>query len=116
MAEHVNWHTTPGMDSQYLGEWDLPEKQDMIVKIKDIGMDVIQGQNGLKEEKIVISFDGVPKKMICNKTNIRNIAAATGTDYFDEMTGHYVELFRDTASVGGKVVKCIRVRDFEPAV
>lgn len=115
-TEHINWHQTPGMDSKYLAEWDLPEKQEMAVKVESAGKEIITGQGGIQEEKLVMHFDGIDKGMILNKTNLKAISKALNSDYIDEWVGHYLQLYRDTISVSGKLVKCIRVRDFEPQV
>ena len=115
MAEHVNWHSADCFAGKYLGEWDLPEKDEMAAKIADIKHEMVSNPQGASEEKTIVYLEGL-KPMICNKTNIKNIAAACGTDYEDEMVGHYIQLYRDRVASFGKITACIRVRDFEPNV
>lgn len=113
MAEHVNWHKAPGFSSPYLGSWDI--EGEVAAKIKDITHEMVTGQNGQAEEKTIIHFEGL-KPMICNKTNIKAIAKACGTDYEDEMVGKYIQLYTEKVAAFGTVTDAVRVRDFAPQI
>lgn len=115
MAEHVNWHKADCFSGRFLGEWDLPDDSEIAAKITDIKHEMVAGQNGTQEMKTIIYLEGL-KPMICNKTNIKNIAKACGTDYEDEMCGHYIQLYKDMVSSFGTICRAVRVRDFEPKV
>lgn len=64
--------------------------------------------------KLVISFEGKKKSLVCNKTNANRIAFAFGTNT-DNWIGQQVTLFTDMVDFQGKLVEAIRVRAKKPA-
>lgn len=64
--------------------------------------------------KLVISFEGKKKGLVCNKTNANRIAFAFGTNT-DNWIGQEVILFTDMVDFQGKLVEAIRVRAKKPA-
>lgn len=59
--------------------------------------------------KLVLSFEGKKKTLVCNKTNANRIAYAYGTDT-DNWVGQEITLFTDLVDFQGKAVEAIRVR------
>lgn len=64
--------------------------------------------------KLVITFEGKKKALVCNKTNANRIAYAFGTNT-DNWIGQEVTLFTDLVDFQGKAVEAIRVRAKKPA-
>lgn len=64
--------------------------------------------------KLVISFEGKKKALVCNKTNANRIAYAYGTNT-DNWIGQELTLFTDLVDFQGKAVEAIRVRAKKPA-
>jgi hypothetical protein len=64
--------------------------------------------------KLVITFEGKKKALVCNKTNANRIASAYGTDT-DAWIGKEVTLFVDQVDFKGDIVDAIRVRVKKPA-
>lgn len=59
--------------------------------------------------KLVITFEGKKKALVCNKTNANRIAYAYGTNT-DNWIGQEITLFTDLVDFQGKAVEAIRVR------
>lgn len=103
-------------DSEYLGAWNMTDDEDQPVDksltIDRIEKKVIKSQRG-EETKPVIYFRGVPKPMICNKTNARMIAGMHGVDVA-KWTGKRITLYQATTTTKDGDVPCIRVRPTAP--
>ena|SRR3990167_7121051 len=63
--------------------------------------------------KLVITFDGKKKALVCNKTNAKRIAFAYGTNT-DNWIGKEITLFTDLVDFQGNTVEAIRVRAKKP--
>lgn len=66
-------------------------------------------QDGKKQQKAVLSFEGKEKTLVLNKTNGRRIADAFGSD-LDGWKGNEIIMYPDKTDFGGNLVDCIRVR------
>lgn len=65
--------------------------------------------------KLVITFEGKKKALVCNKTNANRIAFAYGTNT-DNWIGREITLYTDLVDFQGKAVEAIRVRAKKPPV
>ena len=70
------------------------------------GVEMKKFDNG---NKLVITFEGKKKALVCNKTNANRIAFAYGTNT-DNWVGQELTLFTDLVDFQGKAVEAIRVR------
>lgn len=64
--------------------------------------------------KLVISFKGKEKTLVCNKTNANRIAYAYGTNT-DNWIGKQITLYVEPVDFQGSTVEAIRVRAKKPA-
>lgn len=79
------------------------------VVIADVEMKKFDNGN-----KLVISFQGKKKTLVCNKTNANRIAFAYGNNT-DNWIGKEITLFTDLVDFQGNTVEAIRVRAKKPA-
>lgn len=70
--------------------------------------------NGKASNKLVITFVGKQKALICNKTNASRIALMHGTK-FRQWVGKKIQLYTDIVDFQGKAVEAIRVRPVKSA-
>ena len=110
MAEHIHWKKTT--NPTYLGSWDFDDGKDVILTVKDVGKQVIQGPRG-SEEKTVMEFEG-EKPLILNTTNMKAITKALGTPYLDEWVGKNLQLYTTMVSSPDGMTMAVRVREFAP--
>lgn len=109
MAEHTHWKAA--FPSEYFGHQHMPDGNDMIVQIKDVKKEVVQGQRG-KEEKLVAHISADPDKWILNKTNAKTIEKVLGSGYIEDWAGKKIQLYVTKTSSPEGLVDCVRVRDF----
>jgi hypothetical protein len=89
--------------SQTLKAEDL-KGQDCTVKIA--GYESVSFDAG---PKLVLSFAGTDKTLVCNKTNSQTVASFYGTN-LENWIGKEITLFPTQTEYAGKQVACIRVR------
>lgn len=89
--------------SNYLKSDDLQDR-DVLVVIATAGVEKVGNDN-----KLILTFQGKKKSMICNKTNASRIAFMYG-DETDEWTGKEIVLTSEFVEYAGKTVKGLRVK------
>ena len=89
--------------SNYLKSEDL-QGRDVTVVIAGAQMEMLGN-----ERKLVLTFQGKKKSMICNKTNAGRIAYLYGEET-EEWTGKEIILTSEFVEFQGKTVKGLRVR------
>lgn len=87
----------------HLKATDLQGNEPTVV-IADVQMKKFDNGN-----KLVISFEGKKKSLVCNKTNANRIAHAFGTNT-DNWIGKEITLFTDLVDFQGNTVEAIRIR------
>jgi hypothetical protein len=92
--------------SAFLKAEDLNNRQ-VSVTIEAAEIEVI-GQGRDRENKLVLTFRGKEKKLICNKTNANSIAAVYGDDT-DAWIGQRITLVSMQVEYQGKMGPAIRV-------
>lgn len=89
--------------SNYLKSDDLQDR-DVLVVIASAEIEML-GQ----ERKLVLTFQGKKKSMICNKTNAGRIAYLYGDDT-DEWIGKEIMLTSEFVEYQGKTVRGLRIK------
>lgn len=90
--------------SNYLKSDDL---QDRDVSVVIAGAEIEQIGD---ERKLVLTFQGKKKGMICNKTNAGRIAHICGSDDTDEWIGREIILTTELVEFQGRTVNGLRVK------
>lgn len=78
--------------------------------IDRVVVEEVEGQNGKKEDKLVLYFAESAKGMILNKTNAKRIAKLF-TGETDEWKGKVVELYTEPVKAFGETHNALRVRE-----
>jgi hypothetical protein len=92
--------------SRYFKAADVPAEKKL--RIKDVTPEEI-GVGQEKEEKLVVSFDNDPRRLVLNKTNNRILRAAFG-DNCAGWKGKIIVLYPTTDEFRGRMVPVLRVR------
>jgi hypothetical protein len=90
--------------SKYLGAEDLGGKP-AAVRISNVVMEMVSN-----EKKMIISFVGRRKTMVCNKTNATKISEILSDDDTDRWFDRVIELYPAEVDFKGETVQAIRVR------
>lgn len=113
MSKGISGNYKQHMDKPWLGEWDLPENDDLIVEIDYVDKEAVKSDQGTESKMTIHLKDGL-KPMICNITNGDAIAAALGTPLVEQWAGRKIQLYRESVRAFGKTTMAIRVRPFPP--
>lgn len=102
------------MDKNYLGHWDVPEGDDLILTIDHAEQNDVKNERG-SEKKLTIYFvERGYKPMILNTTNAERIEKAYGTGRVEEWPGKKVSIYTEMVSAFGGTKKALRIRDYPP--
>ncbi len=102
------------MDKNFIGEWDLPEHDDLKVTIDHVEQNDVKNERG-SETKLCIYFrERQYKPLILNATNGANIKQALGSGHVEKWEGRSILLYRESVSAFGKTTMAVRVRPFAP--
>jgi len=104
--------------SEYIGSWDIDERGEVTVTIESVKAGDLTGQNGRKDKKPIIYFEGAVKGFVANKTNCKTIAALYGSTKTEDWIGKRITLITvPTTVVGtGEATRGIRVKPEVPGV
>lgn len=100
-------------NKEYLGHWDLPEDRDAVVTIANVESGELHNPGKKADKKPILTFEGKEKRMVCNATNAKTIAAMYG-NHVEQWIGKKVALFRTTTHGPSGQVECVRVRPQPP--
>lgn len=103
------------MDKKYLGSWDVPEGEDLILTIDHAEQNEVQNKQG-KDDKLVIHFVEDYKPMILNKTNSDSISSAVGSKRVENWKGQPISIYVANVSAFGGTTDALRIRDYAPKV
>lgn len=94
----------------YLGAWDVPEGEEIEVKLLEVKKELVTGAGGETSECIVASLEN-RKPMILNKTNCKTIKAIFGTPYIEDWKGKVIRLYVDPkVRAFGEITEGLRVK------
>jgi hypothetical protein len=119
--EKTHWLQSP--NKNYLGHWDLPNGEDIIVTIKSAEWEEVKNPiTRTSEAKRVIRFEENYewiKPFICNEINAQTICKSTGKKFMEDSAGKKIKIGVGSTKVKGEEVDCLRVRkvnhiDLEP--
>lgn len=97
----------------YLGHWDIPEGQDLILTIDRVLKETVKNQRGEEIKPVIHFMEPGVKPMVCNKVNNLSIIKALGTSRAKNWHGKKIALYEadESHSEDGKA---IRVREYPP--
>jgi hypothetical protein len=101
------------LDKEFLYHFDL-DGRDVSVCIDRVTPGEVPGENGKKSRKPLVYFKNKNKPLALNITNIRTIAAITGSFDSARWVGAWITLYPTTTQFGPRTVECIRVRPSAP--
>lgn len=117
MENKTHWLQSP--NKNYLGHWDLPDGNDLILTIESAKWEEVKNPIiNTVEAKRVVRFKEDVKPFICNQGNAQSILKATGVKFMDDSKGQRIQLYvgihKDTRSKEN--IDCIRIRPIKPVL
>lgn len=114
MSERLKGVYQRTLDKTYLGYWDVPEDEDLVLTIDHFEKNDVRSTTGTPERKHICYFKD-SKPMIVNKTNLKLIAQALGSDKFEDWEGQAIALYAANVPQS-ETGKGLRVRPVKPRV
>lgn len=112
-TNQTHWKKLTNPD--YLGAYAFDPGEIKNVTIKEVGLQMVQGTNGSKEECIVATFVEDVKPLILNKTNCKAIEKLYGTSYIEDWSGKGILLNVKKVSAFGDTVDAVRIMNSLPS-
>lgn len=103
------------MDKNYLGSWDVPDGEDLILTIHHCEQNDVQNERGT-EKKLVLYFVEDYKPMILNTVNSESISEAHGSKKVENWKGKRIAIFTEKVKAFGSMKDALRIRPFPPKV
>lgn len=113
MSEQLT-HWKKLRNTDYLGSWDLPNGQDIVLTIKSVITKMVHDGNGGQSECMVMAFAERVKPMIVNATNAKTIQKLTKTPFVEQWAGKQIQIGISKVKAFGEVHDALRVRQTAP--
>lgn len=102
------------MDKNYLGAWDVPDGEDLILTIDHCEQNIVKNERG-SEEKLTLHFvERDYKPMILNTTNSNRIAKAYGSKKVEDWERKKIAIYTEKVTAFGGSTDALRIRDYPP--
>ena len=119
MSNKTHWLQSP--NKNYLGYWDLPNGEDLILTIESANWEEVidpvrsRKNNVVSESKRVIRFKENVKPLICNQTNAQSIITSTNISFMEDSVGCRIKLHVGIykCKITKQDISCIRIRTTE---
>ena len=103
------------MDKNYLGAWDVPDDEDLVLTVDHAARDDVKNERG-SEKKLTLHFVEDYKPMILNATNSKNISQAYGSTKVEDWAGKRIAIHTETVTAFGGTTDALRIRPYPPKV
>lgn len=113
MAEKLMGDYRRFMDKNYLGSWDVPDGEDLVLTIDHAARDDVKNERG-SERKLTIHFVEDYKPMILNSTNSKAISEAYGSTHVEDWAGKRIGIYTAKVTAFGGTTDALRIRTYPP--
>jgi hypothetical protein len=96
-------------NTNYLGSYALQPGKDLVVTITNVKKEMVKDATGSDSECLIVHLQN-QKPLICNKTNAKAIAKATGSPFIEDWSGKQIALYIASVRAFGETVDGLRVR------
>ena len=103
------------MDKNYLGSWDVPDGEDLILTVDKAARDDVKNERGT-ERKLTLHFVEDYKPMILNATNSKAISEAVGSTKVEDWSGKRIAIYTTKVTAFGGTTDALRIRNYPPKV
>lgn len=116
MSERLTGDFRKYMDKNYLGSWDVPEGEDLVLTVDHCERNEVQNERG-SEKKLVMYFkEKGYKPMILNTVNSEAISEAYGSKRVEDWEGKKIAITTEKVKAFGSLKDALRIRPYKPKV
>lgn len=101
------------MDKNYLGSWDVPDGEDLVLTIDKAARDDVKNERG-SERKLTLHFVEEYKPMILNATNSKALSEAVGSTKVEDWSGKRIGIYTTKVTAFGGTTDALRIRNYPP--
>lgn len=102
------------MDKNYLGSWDVPDGEDLVLTIDHVEQNDVKNERG-SERKLTIHFaENGYKPMILNTTNAKRIGKVAGSNKVENWENLRIAIYTERVQAFGGMTDALRVREYPP--
>lgn len=102
------------MDKNYLGSWDVPDGEDLVLTIDHVEQNDVKNERG-SERKLTIHFaENGYKPMILNTTNAKRIGKVAGSNKVENWEHLRIAIYTERVQAFGGMTDALRVREYAP--
>ena len=101
------------MDKNYLGSWDVPDGEDLVLTIDKAARDDVKNERG-SERKLTLHFVEDYKPMILNATNSKALSEAVGSTKVEDWSGKRIGIYTTKVTAFGGTTDALRIRNYPP--
>ena len=101
------------MDKNYLGSWDVPDGEDLVLTVDKAARDDVKNERG-SERKLTLHFVEDYKPMILNATNAKAISEALGSTKVETWAGQRIAIYTTKVTAFGGTTDALRIRSYPP--
>ena len=102
------------MDKNFLGSWDVPDDEDLVLTIDHVEQNDVKNERG-SERKLVAHFaEKGYKPMILNTTNAKAIGQVCGSNKVEDWEGLRVAIHTEKGTAFGGTTDALRIRPYAP--
>ena len=101
------------MDKNYLGSWDVPDGEDLVLTVDKAARDDVKNERG-SEKKLTLHFVEDYKPMILNATNSKAISEAVGSTKVEDWSGKRIGIYTTKVTAFGGTTDALRIRNYPP--
>ena len=101
------------MDKNYLGSWDVPDGEDLVLTVDKAARDDVKNERG-SEKKLTLHFVEDYKPMILNATNSKALSEAVGSTKVEDWSGKRVAIYTTKVTAFGGTTDALRIRNYPP--
>ena len=102
------------MDKNYLGSWDVPDGEDLVLTIDHVEQNDVKNERG-SERKLTLHFaERGYKPMILNTTNAKRIGKVAGSNKVENWENLRIAIYTEKVTAFGGTTDALRVREYPP--
>lgn len=114
MSERLTGDFRKYMDKNFLGSWDVPEGDDLILTVDHCERNEVQNERGTERKLVMYFKESGFKPMILNTVNSEAISEAYGSKRVEDWEGKRIAITTEKVKAFGSLKDALRIRPYKP--
>ena len=114
MSERLKGDFRKFMDKNYLGSWDVPEGEDLVLTIDHCERNEVQNERGTEKKLVMYFKEKGYKPMILNTVNSEAISEAYSSKRVEDWENKRIAITTEKVKAFGTLKDALRIRPYPP--